>query len=185
MPQLIMIHTLLLVAYPITYLIGLMPKIVMAAALIVGILRKTGMPKMNMEYAQSFMFAEDFQTLAYLMSIAMSGSSLFVNMPLLITAASHLAIDFKRMLNSNPNIPLLSNERVKDYINRGSTHEMQDYARMVKADVEVYVGFYLIIGIFVGASNMMGAIFYWQMMRMRYMISPAIQSSFVKIDYQI
>lgn len=38
---------------------------------------------------------------------------------------------------------------------------MQDYARLVKADLEVYAGFFLVIGIFVGASNIMAAIFYW------------------------
>ena len=57
---------------------------------------------------------------------------------------------------------------------------------MIKGDIEVYAGFYLIASIFIGGgSSLIGAMFYWQMMRMRYMMSPAIQASFGKVDNSI
>jgi hypothetical protein len=38
---------------------------------------------------------------------------------------------------------------------------MQEYGRFIKADLEVYVGFYLIISILLKASTLMGALMYW------------------------
>jgi hypothetical protein len=119
------------------------------------------------------------------MSVTMAPSSLFISMPLMISALANLTVDLKRQLDSNPNTPIISMAAIKGYILKGCTHEMQDHARIIKADLEVYVGIFLVIGILFGASNIMAAMFFWQMMRMRYMISPAIQSSFAKIDHQL
>ena len=55
----------------------------------------------------------------------------------------------------------------------------------MKGNLEVYVGIYMIVGILIGGSSFMAAMFYWQMMRMRYMISPNIQKAFSKINYDI
>lgn len=76
-------------------------------------------------------------------------------------AGANLAVDFKRRLDENPNTPLLSTPMVKDYILRGATHQMQDHARIVKSDIEVYAGFYLVVGLIVGGSNIMSIVFYW------------------------
>ena len=138
-----------------------------------------------MDYAQRAIFTEDFQNLTYFMSVSMAPSSLFISLPLIVNALANLCVDFKRMLDKNPNTSVISHPAISQYIYQGCSHEMQDYARLVKADLEVYCGFFLIVGIFLGASNMMAAIFYWQMMRMRYMISPSIQAAFAKFDYQL
>jgi len=41
----------------------------------------------------------------------------------------------------------------------------------MKADIEVYAGFYLIVGLFIGNTSLIGVVFYWQMLRMRYMMN--------------
>ena len=51
---------------------------------------------------------------------------------------------------------------------------MQEYARNIKGDIEVYAGFYVIASIVLGGNTVIGAFFYWQMMRIRYMLSPPL-----------
>ena len=48
----------------------------------------------------------------------------------------------------------------------------------MRGNSEVYVGIYAIIGIVIGGSSFMSAMFYWQMLRMRYMICPDLKSAF-------
>ena len=156
-----------------------------ALSCLIGIVRKAGMPRFSTDYLQQVVFVEDFQTFTYFISVSMSKGGLFLNMPLIIMAVMNLAVDFKRMLDQNPNTPLLSVPAVKSYILQGSSHQIQDQARVLKNDLEIYAGFYTIIGIFVGFSSLMNVVFYWQMMRMRYMMSPGIQAAFAKLDYGI
>ena len=86
------------------------------------------------------------------MSIAMARKGFFLVLPLIITSVMSLAVDFRRMLNANPATPGLSIPQVKELIFKGSKVQMQDYSRMVKGDLEVYAGFYLIATVFAGES---------------------------------
>ena len=70
--------------------------------------RKSGTPKMSMDYAQSIIFLDEFSSLTYLMSIMMMPKGFFIHTPLLISAALSLAIDFKKILDKKPNTPILS-----------------------------------------------------------------------------
>ena len=70
-------------------------------------------------------------------------------------------MEFKKILDVNPNTPGLSIGAVKDNIMRGSGIDIQDAGRVLKHDIEIYVGIYLVVGIFIGASNMIGAFSYW------------------------
>jgi len=65
---------------------------------------------------------------------------------------------------------------------KGSDHAIQDYGRCVKADTEIYVGFYLVVMIFVGNSSMVSVFLFWQMMRMRYMMNQSTQMAFQRLD---
>jgi hypothetical protein len=56
---------------------------------------------------------------------------------------------------------------------------------MMRGNSEVYVGIYAIIGILIGGSNIMSALFYWQMIRMRYMICPDLKAAFSKVNNDI
>ena len=53
---------------------------------------------------------------------------------------------------------------------------------MIKSDIEVYAGFYLVVTFFIGGNSLLAIFFYWQMMRMRYMMNPNLQGSFGKLD---
>lgn len=94
---------LMLVAYLVTYPIGFKNGLICFVSLILGVVRKAGYPQLSMEYAQRAIFTEDFQNLTYYMSVSMAPNTLFINLPLIINALANLCVDFKRMLDKNPN----------------------------------------------------------------------------------
>ena len=85
-------------------------------------------------------------------------------------------------LRKNPNISLPS--IVKEYTLKVADHKGQ--CLDLKAGVEIYIGFYLMAGWFLGFATLFSIIFYWQYMRIKYMISIRTQTAFsllrVKID---
>lgn len=44
------------------------------------------------------------------------------------------------------------------------------------------MGIYLTFGMFFGVSSIITALMYWQIMRMRYLMSPAVQQAFSRFD---
>ena len=56
-----------------------------------------------------------------------------------------------------------------------------EYVRS-KADLEVYTGIYLVIGIFFGMSTFIGIMLYWQVLRVRTMINDQTRLAFVRFD---
>ena len=106
-------------------------------------------------------------------------------LPLILSCILTLCSDFKKMLDAAPNTPLISHPTVKQYILKGAASDLQDYGRRVKADLEAYAGFYLIVTALIGRGGFVGVFFYWQMQRMRYMMSPQLQSAFSRLDKQI
>ena len=54
------------------------------------------------------------------MSIVMIPSNILTMMPLLISAALFLCLEFKKMLDANPSTPVLSIGSVQNYITKGA-----------------------------------------------------------------
>ena len=152
------------------------------AAQVFGVLRKTGKPQMSVEYGQQIVFLEDFQNIMFLMSIMMAPKNLLICSPLIISAVLMLAIEFKKMLDANPSTPGLSNTTVKEYVLKGANIQTQEYGRIIRCDMEAYIGFFMVGLCFLGQSNFMGVICYWQMMRVRYMMNQGLQMAFQRMD---
>lgn len=53
---------------------------------------------------------------------------------------------------------------------------------ILRADLEVYTGFYLIIGWFIGMSNLITILLYWQCIRVRSMLNTQTQLGFSRFD---
>lgn len=113
-----------MVAYIGLFPIGFFTTQCCYAAHIMNILRKAGMPKMSMDYAQSIVFLDEFRALTYLMSIVMLPKGFFVHTPLLIGVALALAVEFKKILDKKPNTPILSSSMVKNWVVKGSAIEI-------------------------------------------------------------
>lgn len=55
----------------------------------------------------------------------------------------------------------------------------------LRSDVEVMLGFYLVIAWFFGMSNFVSILFYWQCMRLHYMLSYHCQHAFSRFDLRL
>lgn len=55
----------------------------------------------------------------------------------------------------------------------------------MRSDIEVYLGIYLIVVWFLGWSNVIQIFLYWQLMRVRYMMSYNIQGAFRRLDIKL
>mmetsp|Transcript_9289 Transcript_9289/g.11353 ORF Transcript_9289/g.11353 Transcript_9289/m.11353 type:complete len:125 (+) Transcript_9289:511-885(+) len=60
--------------------------------------------------------------------------------------------------------------------------DKQSYLWTLRHDIEVYMGVYLTLGIPLGVSSIVTTLLYWQIMRMRYLMSPAVQQAFTRFD---
>lgn len=79
----------------------------------------------------------------------------------------------------------MSNPTIKNYIYLGAGAQIQQMGKQMRGNSEVYVGIYMVVGILIGGSNIMAALFYWQMVRMRYMICPDLKAAFAKTHNDI
>ena len=113
-----------MVAYIGLFPIGLFTTQCCYAAQILNIIRKSGMPKMSIDYAQSIVFMDEFRALTYLMSIVMMPKGFFIHTPLLIGVALGLAVEFKKILDKKPNTPVLSTSMIKDWVVKGAAIEI-------------------------------------------------------------
>ena len=75
---------------------------------------------MNLQYVQSMAMQEEMLNLTYLVSIAMSPANILVMMPLLVSGGLFLCMEFKKILDANPNTPVISIGAIKENIIRGS-----------------------------------------------------------------
>ena len=120
MPSLVNAHVAALTFYLISYPTGIFTFPIFIGAQLIGIVRRIGMPKMQMDYAQHLVFLEEFQNLTYMMSISMSKGGLFLNTPVLVGTILTLCLEFKKILDRNPSTPILSIGSLKDKILKGA-----------------------------------------------------------------
>ena len=100
-----------------------------------------------------------------------------VFIPLFLNAYVQASEYGRIVLSRNPRTPVLSS--LKGYIDRAVNQRAQ-FVEM-KGDMEVGIGFYLIIVWFFGWSNVFIIFFYWQFLRMKYVINYGTRATFAKI----
>lgn len=152
------------------------------AALAIGVIKKNGIPKFNKEYLQKIMLDDNFQMVFYLLSVSVSMTPNFIiYSPLVLTAVIEGADSAKVLLERNPRFPFVS--MFKENINKAVQFKAQFYE--LRSDIEIYVGIYTIVGIFFGFTSFMSIIIYWQLMRIRYLMSYNMQGAFRRLDLKI
>ena len=107
---------------------------------------------------------------------------MFVNGPIIITAVLNALTELRDMIVQNPSVPLLSNATIKGYIDQGCSYQVTEAAKRMRGDMEVYQGFFLIPMALTGQAGWMSILTYWQLTRMRYMISVHLQAAWVRFD---
>lgn len=159
----------------ISYITGLMsPAIAGFVALACGIVRKGGFPKMSGEYLQSVVTDENIQMLGFLAIASSAGKlGLICWMPIMIHGALICAATARDQSHVTARIYTTVINLVKGLLQKVSDN--QAYLWLMKHDLEVYMGVYLTLGIFLGVSSILTAMLYWQIMRMRYLMSTTCQ----------
>lgn len=96
---------------------------IVLAALIVGIVKRYGIPKFNKEYLQRIMLDENLQMLPYLGVVVVgAGGNLILYMPIILHGFLEVSPLFKDLLRRKPNMPIVSSSFMKDYIEKGVQH---------------------------------------------------------------
>ena len=119
-----------------------------------------------------------------LLSVACMQGSLMAFAPLILHGLITLA-----KISQNPqgvtspvsmavNLGVIKNQLAKVTANEAKLKEM-------KYDIEAYLGFYLIVMLVFGSGNLLSIMLYWQLMRVRYMVSYGVQGAWTRVDARI
>jgi hypothetical protein len=138
-----------------------------------GIINKNGTPKFSGDYLRQLMPDEHFQNLGYLgVVVFLGGINFVVYSPLVLFA--YLTVCDVAIKTPSLKLP----EFVMGYLRKGVDQRGQFLA--LKADLEIYIGIYLIVGWFLGWSSLISIFFYWQYIRLKYMLNYNTKLSFSK-----
>jgi len=143
---------------------------VLCVGLIIRVFRRIGFPKFKMEYAQNLFLDEHFQLFLYTCLFFIDRLNLFVLVPLVITALLNIADFFKTYIKV----------KTFDYIFRKRVE-----LAAIRANIEVAVGFFLVIGIFFGLNSFVLPLFFWQYMRFKYIVNKDIELSFSNMNWYV
>jgi hypothetical protein len=103
-------------AFLVSYFPGFFTDYIFMGSQLVGIIRRKGYPKFNMEYAQGIVNTREFLSISFFLSTMLARRTFFVWSPLLISIVLKLALDFKALLEINPDTPGISHPTVKNYV---------------------------------------------------------------------
>jgi hypothetical protein len=156
--------------FSISFIIGFSPLLVSALALLVRVIRRLGIPKFTMEFAQHLFLDEHFQIMLYNLLFMIDRLNIFVLIPLFITCLMNVSEYFK--LNG---ITLLS--KFTDLIYNRRVEIVK-----LRSNVEVGIGFLLVPGIFFGLNSVLLPLFYWQFLRFKYIVNEDTKVTFAKMN---
>lgn len=159
--------------FSISFIIGFSPLLASAMALVVRVFRRVGMPKFNIEFAQHLFLDEHFQILLYNLLFMIDKLNIFVLIPLFITCLMNVSEYFK--LNG---ITLFSKYTDLIYNRRVEIAKL-------RSNIEVGIGFLLVLGIFLGLNSILLPVFYWQFLRFKYIVNEDTKITFAKMNAYI
>jgi len=159
--------------FSISFVIGFSPLKISALALLSRVIRRVGMPKFNIEFAQHLFLDEHFQILLYNLLFMIDRLNIFVMIPLFITCLMNVSEYFK--LNG---ITIFSKQTDLIYNRRVEIANL-------RSNVEVGIGFLLVIGILLGLNSILLPIFYWQFLRFKYIVNEDTKITFGKLNNKI
>lgn len=153
-------------------------------ALISGVFRRAGVVKFSKDYVQRAIFQEDFQMVGFLGVVAMVG---MVNFVVFLPFVLHAWITLGQITLDPSGVqpflrPIINLAPLKMIMLKGPSIQQRI---ALKADIEVLIGFYLVVGWFFGLSHFVSILFYWQVMRLHYMLSYNCQHAFSRFDKKL
>jgi hypothetical protein len=146
-----------------------------ALALLVRAIRRVGVPKLSMDWAQLLFLDEHFQQMLYALLFMIDKVNYFLLVPLGLTAVLNLA----EFIKSKPDMFRFAIPYVNMVI--GKRVELAQ----TRSNIEVGIGFFLFAGIFLGLNQFLLPIFYWQYLRFKYIVNQDTKVTFSKMNWYI
>lgn len=145
------------------------------------LMKVNGRPQLNLHFAQKVMMDENTFSLLYpLISLLLPRSALFLA-PMTLRSAALSAGQVCHFTKAKlPKSFLPTVTKVTQPITKRN-REIVELSRTI----EVYLGCWLVIGIFLRTNSFMQLLIYWQYLRMRYMLIPQTAAAFRVVDRKI
>jgi len=156
------------------------PNLALAGAFLVSLLSKHGIPQLNKEWWRLLILDDDLNNLVSVgVCFVNFWGTMILYIPLIIIAACKVA------------------QRVDDLAKRGNmlagfvnkiTKKIainSDAILDFKADLDIYVGFYILLGLVMWWVPVLLPLLYWQLMQIRYIIYERHHKAFDKMGAQI
>ena len=151
-------------------------------ALVAGVLRKFGKPVFAKSELRKYIFSENFQMMGFMSvsSISSGVGSMMLYGPVFI----HGYLTCGKILEQPDQITgpwrLLLIRPITALFEYGKVNRRD--LIILRSDLEVYTGFYLIIGWFLGMSTIISIVLYWQCLRVRSMLNNQTMLAFTRFD---
>jgi len=126
--------------------------------LLIRVFRVNGAPKWNVNYLQQLFNDVHFHICLYTLIFMVERFLLFGLIPLLITGALNIS-EFFVINRLNPEI-------ARDYANR--VYTKRDYLSTLRSNIEIGIGFFLIVGVFLGVNSFFTTLFFWQYLKFKH-----------------
>ena len=177
----LMLHIVFLLSFGFGYIIrSYYHPIPLCLAFLIGAFKKHGRPKFEGWYWRGLIADWNFHDLVTTIFCGISHSNtIAIWVPILIRSFIFIA-DFI-------NLASRKGSGLAQSINKftHSASEKREDFLTLKADLEVYIGFYVILALAMYWVTLMLPLFYWQLMQVKYLINPYTSIAFNKLAYQM
>ncbi len=140
-------------------------------ALLTRLIRVNGFPKWNVNYLQQICMDVHFQLAFYTLIFMIEKYLFFTLIPLVITGLINIS-EYAVTLAQAPAM-------VREFANQ--IYSKKNYLSGLRSDIEIGIGFLLILGIFLGINSFFTALFIWQYLKFKHTINENTKNSFIKL----
>ena len=130
-------------------------------------LRLNGIPKWKVEYLQGLMGIDSVHVFFYSLMLFIERFNYYLILPVALAAV----IDSCENIKDDKNLNVF--KKYFDLVLKNKENLLQE-----RANIEVGIGFLLIVGVFLKLNSFLLPIIYWQLMKVKYFLQPRIKKSF-------
>lgn len=136
-------------------------------AYLIRTLRLNGIPKWKVEYLQGLMGIDSVHVFFYSLVLFIERFNYYLILPVALAAV----IDSCENIKDDKNLNVF--KKYFDLVLKNKENLLQE-----RANIEVGIGFLLIVGVFLKLNSFLLPIIYWQLMKVKYFLQPRIKKSF-------
>jgi hypothetical protein len=143
-----------------------------AFALLVRVIKRTGKPSFTINYAQLIFLDEHFQLMLYAILLLIDRFNYFTLLPIILTAVLNIS-EFIKSKGAMFRVLL-------PYANKVINKRVE--IAEIRSNIEIGIGFLLVLGIIFGTNSFFLPIFYWQYLRFKYIVNEDTKRTFYNIN---